>query len=89
MAIIPILLSICAGICLYVDLLHLLIGFQRLQPALHISFGLCSLIACGYILTLMVMCKAVNIQDYILVRKWVIFFGFIAGGRRQEAGGRR
>ncbi|MDF2387721.1 sensor histidine kinase [Nostoc ellipsosporum NOK] len=77
MAIILIILSVCAGICLYVGLLHLLIGFQRLQPALHVWFGLSSLLACGYILALMVMCKATNIEDYILARKGVAFFGFI------------
>ncbi|MTJ12367.1 sensor histidine kinase [Anabaena sp. UHCC 0187] len=77
MNILPIILSICAGVCLYVSILHLLIGWQRLQPALHICFGLCSLLVCSYILGMIAMYQATNIEDYIYARKWVSGTGFI------------
>lgn len=77
MNIIPIILSICAGVCLYVGILHLLIGWQRLQPTLHICFGLCSLLVCSYLLTLIAQYQAITIQDYIYARKLVSALGFM------------
>jgi signal transduction histidine kinase len=77
MNIILILLSIFAGVCLYVGILHLLIGWQRLQPALHICFGLCSLSVCGYLLALIAQYQAITVEDYIYARKCVSGLGFI------------
>jgi signal transduction histidine kinase len=77
MNILPIILSICAGVCLYVGILHILIGWQRLQPALHICFGLSSLLACSYILGMIAMYQSKNIENYIYARKWVSGSGFI------------
>jgi signal transduction histidine kinase len=77
MNIIPIILSICTGICFYLSILHFLISWQGLKPALHIPFGLCSLFGSSYILGMIAMYQAVNIENYIYARKWVSGSGYI------------
>ncbi|MCC5645429.1 sensor histidine kinase [Nostoc sp. CHAB 5824] len=79
MTIISSLLSIFAGICLYVGLLHLLIASARLKPSLHLSFGLTCLVVFSYILALIAKYKAMNVDDYINARKLLSALGYIDG----------
>ncbi len=79
MTLIPTILNIFAGICLYVGLLHLLIASGRLKPSLHLSFGLTCLVVFSYILALIAKYKAMNVDDYINARKLVSALGYIDG----------
>ncbi|MEH2092239.1 sensor histidine kinase [Nostoc sp.] len=77
MTIIPTLLGLFAGICLYVGLLHLLIAFGRLKPWLHWCFGLTCLVICSYILALIGKYKAIDLESYIYARKLVSSLGYV------------
>ncbi|WP_445636272.1 Histidine kinase domain-containing protein [Nostoc sp. DSM 114161] len=77
MTLVPIFLSIVAGICLYVGLFHLLIACGRLQTTLHLCFGLVCLGCVSYILALMLRYQAANVEDYIAAQKLVCFVGYI------------
>ncbi|MEH1902169.1 MAG: sensor histidine kinase [Nostoc sp.] len=79
MTLIPTILNIFAGICLYVGLLHLLIASRRLQTTLHFCFGLVCLISVSYILAVILKYKATNVEDYINARKLVSSLGYIYG----------
>ncbi|MBE8992592.1 sensor histidine kinase [Nostoc sp. LEGE 12450] len=79
MVLVPTILNIFAGICLYVGLLHLLIAFGRLKPLLHFCFGLTCLVVFIYILALIAKYKAMNVDDYINARKLVSALGYIDG----------
>ncbi|WP_392531698.1 sensor histidine kinase [Nostoc sp. C117] len=79
MTLVPSILNIFAGICLYVGLLHLLIASGRLKPALHLSFGLTCLIIFSYILALIAKYKAIDVDDYINARKLLSSLGYIDG----------
>lgn len=79
MTIIPIVLSIFAGICLYVGLLHLLIASGRLKPLLHFCFGLSCLLAFVYILALIAQYQAAGVENYINAKKLVTSSGYIYG----------
>ena len=77
MTLVPIVLGIVAGICLYVGLFHLLIACGRLQTTLHLCFGLVCLACVSYILTLMLRYQVANVEDYIAAQKLVCFVGYI------------
>ncbi|MFN6461378.1 MAG: sensor histidine kinase [Nostoc sp. DedVER02] len=77
MTLVPIVLSILAGICLYVGLFHLLIAYGRLQTTLHLCFGLVCLGCVSYIVALMLRYQAANVEDYIAAQKLVCFVGYI------------
>ncbi len=77
MTIIPTLLGIFAGICLYVGLLHLLIASGRLKSALHFWFGLTCLLCASYILALIAKYKVTHVEDYINARKLASSLGFL------------
>ncbi len=79
MTLIPIIFSLVAGISLYIGLLHLLIACGRLKPWLHFFFGLSSLISFGYVLALIAQYQAINVDDYINVRKLITSLGYIFG----------
>jgi signal transduction histidine kinase len=79
MTLIPIIFGIVAGISLYVGFLHLLIACGRLKPLLHFFFGLSSLITFSYVLALIAQYQAINLDDYINVRKLVTSLGYIFG----------
>ncbi|OYE05566.1 sensor histidine kinase [Nostoc sp. 'Peltigera membranacea cyanobiont' 232] len=77
MTLVPTILNIFAGICLYVGLLHLLIASGRLKPSLHLSFGLTCLVIFSYILALIAKYKTMNVDDYINARKLLSALGYI------------
>ncbi|MBC1236552.1 sensor histidine kinase [Nostoc sp. 2RC] len=79
MTLILTILSIVAGMTLYIGFLHLLIASGRLKPALNFCFGLTCLVAFGYILALIAQYKAINVDDYINARKMLTSFGYIYG----------
>ncbi|RCJ14696.1 hypothetical protein A6S26_11410 [Nostoc sp. ATCC 43529] len=79
MTLILTVLSIVAGITIYIGFLHLLIAFGRLKPALNFCFGLSCLLAFSYILALIAQYKAMNVDDYINARKMLTSFGYIYG----------
>ncbi|MEH2347219.1 MAG: sensor histidine kinase [Nostoc sp.] len=79
MTIIPIVLSIFAGICLYVGLLHLLIASGRLKPLLHFCFGLSCLLTFVYTLALIAQYQAADVENYINAKKLVTSSGYIYG----------
>ncbi|WP_353929313.1 sensor histidine kinase [Okeanomitos corallinicola TIOX110] len=79
MILVPTILDIVAGICLYTGFLHLLITSRGLKPALHFCFGLTCLVISGYILALITQYKTINIDDYISAKKLVTSLGYISG----------
>lgn len=79
MTLVPTILNIFAGICLYVGLLHLLIASARLKPWLHLCFGLTCLVIFSYILALIAKYKTMNVDDYINARKLLSALGYIDG----------
>ncbi|WP_414570952.1 sensor histidine kinase [Nostoc sp. CCY 9925] len=79
MTLIPTILGIFAGICLYIGLLHLLIVYGRLQALLHFCFGLFCLVSFSYILAVILKYKATNVEDYINASKLVSSLGYIYG----------
>ncbi|QLE53572.1 sensor histidine kinase (plasmid) [Nostoc sp. C057] len=79
MILIQTILGICAGVCLYVGLLHLLIASRRLQTMLHFCFGLVCLVCVSYILAVMLKYKASDVEDYINIRKLLSSLGYIYG----------
>ncbi|MFW9265453.1 hypothetical protein, partial [Nostoc sp. CALU 546] len=79
MTLVPIILGIVAGICLYIGLLHLLIACGKLQTALHFCFGLLCLGSVVYILALIVTYQATNVENYISAKKLVCSVGYIYG----------
>ncbi|MDZ8028853.1 MAG: sensor histidine kinase [Nostoc sp. DedQUE11] len=79
MTLILTVLSIVAGISLYVGLLHLLIASGRLKPALNFCFGLNCLVAFCYILALVAKYKAMNVDDYINATKLLTSVGYTYG----------
>ncbi|BAY25167.1 hypothetical protein NIES2100_49730 [Calothrix sp. NIES-2100] len=79
MTLILTVLSIVAGITLYIGFLHLLIASGRLKPALNLCFGLSCWVAFCYILALIAQYKAMNVDDYINARKLLTSLGYIYG----------
>ena len=77
MTIVPIFLSVFAGICLYIGFLHLLITCGRLNPLLNFCFGLLCLVSAGYIFALIAQYQVADIGTYVKARKILSSLGYV------------
>jgi len=78
MRVLPITLGMVAGVCGYVGLLHLLVGWRRAQPGIHLTFALLCLCIAGAALATAVLYQAETVAVYILALKWQQAFVYAA-----------
>lgn len=73
MSLVPVVLSLAAGICLYAGIIHLVIGLSRHPRDLtHVTFGLASLAIAGNSLAVLAIHTASSVDAYVAAFK----FGF-------------
>lgn len=78
MTILPTVLGIVAGICFYVGVVHLLIGWRRPEKATHLLFACLCFCIVGVALSDVALYQAQTVAAYASAMKWQLAYIFVA-----------
>ncbi|HEX9371238.1 MAG TPA: hypothetical protein VF897_09535 [Roseiflexaceae bacterium] len=79
MRVIPTMLGMVAGVCLYVGVLHVLVGRRRAEKGAHLTFALLCFCIVGAALSSAARYQAETVAAYASALKWQVSFAFAAG----------